>query len=153
MMRRFLPSLALAVPTLARLLTAGIVLAAVVGEVQATPAAALPSHARQVTQLLLPAQYLPPPPGYYPPPPGYYPPPPPGYGYPVRPPRPGYRPRPPIYRPAPPPVYLPAPPALGRPMPVAHVRWCMDRYRSYRPQDNTYQPYNGPRRQCRSPYW
>ncbi len=34
----------------------------------------------------------------------------------------------------------------------AHVRWCYDRYRSYRASDNTYQPYNGPRRQCRSPY-
>jgi hypothetical protein len=34
----------------------------------------------------------------------------------------------------------------------AHVRWCYDRYRSYRAWDNTYQPYNGPRRQCRSPY-
>lgn len=34
----------------------------------------------------------------------------------------------------------------------AHVRWCYDRYRSYRASDNSYQPYNGPRRQCRSPY-
>lgn len=34
----------------------------------------------------------------------------------------------------------------------AHVRWCYDRYRSYRAWDNTYQPYHGPRRQCRSPY-
>ena len=34
----------------------------------------------------------------------------------------------------------------------AHVRWCYNRYRSYRAWDNTYQPYNGPRRQCRSPY-
>ena len=34
----------------------------------------------------------------------------------------------------------------------AHVRWCYDRYRSYRAWDNTYQPYYGPRRQCRSPY-
>jgi len=34
----------------------------------------------------------------------------------------------------------------------AHVRWCYDRYRSYRAYDNTYQPYNGPRRQCISPY-
>ncbi|NGO50059.1 BA14K family protein [Allomesorhizobium camelthorni] len=34
----------------------------------------------------------------------------------------------------------------------AHVRWCYDRYRSYRPYDNTFQPYNGPRRQCWSPY-
>lgn len=34
----------------------------------------------------------------------------------------------------------------------AHVQWCYGRYRSYRASDNTYQPYNGPRRQCRSPY-
>ncbi|MDX8500836.1 BA14K family protein [Mesorhizobium sp. VK4C] len=34
----------------------------------------------------------------------------------------------------------------------AHVRWCYNRYRSYRASDNTYQPYNGPRRQCVSPY-
>ncbi|KFB09751.1 BA14K family protein [Nitratireductor basaltis] len=35
----------------------------------------------------------------------------------------------------------------------AHVNWCHNRYRSYRTADNTFQPYNGPRRQCRSPYW
>lgn len=30
-----------------------------------------------------------------------------------------------------------------------HVRSCMQRYRSYRPADNTYQPFDGgPRRQC-----
>ncbi|RWM23349.1 MAG: BA14K family protein [Mesorhizobium sp.] len=34
----------------------------------------------------------------------------------------------------------------------AHVRWCYDRYRSYRAWDNTFQPYGGPRRQCWSPY-
>jgi hypothetical protein len=34
----------------------------------------------------------------------------------------------------------------------AHVQWCYDRYRSYRASDNTFQPYNGPRKQCRSPY-
>jgi hypothetical protein len=39
-----------------------------------------------------------------------------------------------------------------RPRGSAHVDWCYDRYRSYRASDNTYQPYNGPRRQCRSPY-
>ena len=35
----------------------------------------------------------------------------------------------------------------------AHVRWCYDRYRSYRASDNTFQPYHGPRRSCRSPYY
>ena len=34
----------------------------------------------------------------------------------------------------------------------AHVAWCSDRYRSYRASDNTFQPYNGPRQQCNSPY-
>jgi len=34
----------------------------------------------------------------------------------------------------------------------AHEEWCYDRYRSYRSSDNTFQPYNGPRRQCVSPY-
>lgn len=34
----------------------------------------------------------------------------------------------------------------------AHVRWCYNRYRSYRAWDNTFQPYNGPRQQCFSPY-
>jgi BA14K-like protein len=34
----------------------------------------------------------------------------------------------------------------------SHVRWCADRYRSYRASSNSYQPYNGPRRICYSPY-
>lgn len=34
----------------------------------------------------------------------------------------------------------------------AHVSWCYNRYRSYREYDNTFQPYNGPRQQCYSPY-
>ena len=34
----------------------------------------------------------------------------------------------------------------------SHVRWCHDHYRSYRVSDNTFQPYHGPRKQCRSPY-
>lgn len=34
----------------------------------------------------------------------------------------------------------------------AHTSWCYNRYRSYRAYDNTFQPYNGPRRQCYSPY-
>jgi hypothetical protein len=33
-----------------------------------------------------------------------------------------------------------------------HVQWCYDRWRSYRASDNSYQPYNGPRKQCMSPY-
>ncbi|CAM5374710.1 hypothetical protein ATER59S_01631 [Aquamicrobium terrae] len=42
----------------------------------------------------------------------------------------------------------PPPAAYGN----AHVNWCSQRYRSYRAYDNTWQPYNGPRRQCVSPY-
>jgi hypothetical protein len=34
----------------------------------------------------------------------------------------------------------------------SHVNWCYDRWRSYRASDNSYQPLNGPRRQCASPY-
>jgi hypothetical protein len=30
----------------------------------------------------------------------------------------------------------------------SHLRWCADRYRSYRAYDNTLQPYNGARQQC-----
>jgi hypothetical protein len=33
-----------------------------------------------------------------------------------------------------------------------HLRWCFDRYRSYRAADNTFQPNYGPRQQCVSPY-
>jgi Ni/Co efflux regulator RcnB len=35
---------------------------------------------------------------------------------------------------------------------AGHVRWCQNRWRSYRVTDNTYQPYNGPRQVCVSPY-
>jgi len=41
----------------------------------------------------------------------------------------------------------------GRGYGSGHVAWCYNRYRSYRAWDNTFQPYHGPRRQCRSPYW
>lgn len=34
----------------------------------------------------------------------------------------------------------------------AHVAWCAQTYRSYRASDNTFQPYNGPRQPCASPY-
>lgn len=33
-----------------------------------------------------------------------------------------------------------------------HVAWCHARYRSYRAHDNSFQPYQGGRRQCWSPY-
>lgn len=44
-------------------------------------------------------------------------------------------------------------PAPRHALPPQHYRWCGNHYRSYRASDNTFQPYNGPRRQCRSPYW
>jgi hypothetical protein len=34
----------------------------------------------------------------------------------------------------------------------SHVGWCQDRYRSYRASDNTFQPYQGARRSCDSPF-
>lgn len=33
-----------------------------------------------------------------------------------------------------------------------HIHWCYKRYRSYRAWDNTFQPYHGRRRACRSPF-
>lgn len=56
----------------------------------------------------------------------------------------------PVYRPAP--VYRVAP-APRYAVPQNHVNWCHSRYRSYRVSDNTFQPYNGPRKACVSPYW
>jgi hypothetical protein len=41
-----------------------------------------------------------------------------------------------------------APPHLS----TNHLRWCENQYRSYRASDNTFQPYEGSRRQCVSPY-
>jgi hypothetical protein len=34
----------------------------------------------------------------------------------------------------------------------AHVEWCSDRYRSYRPSTNTWTSYSGRIRRCISPY-
>lgn len=33
-----------------------------------------------------------------------------------------------------------------------HVAWCSQRYRSYRPETNSYTPYSGGSRECVSPY-
>lgn len=33
-----------------------------------------------------------------------------------------------------------------------HVRWCLNRYRSYDPRSNTFLGYDGYRHRCRSPY-
>lgn len=37
-------------------------------------------------------------------------------------------------------------------LPAAHVEWCASRYRSYRPDDNSYRSYGGEQRPCISPY-
>ncbi|RWX77187.1 BA14K family protein [Neorhizobium lilium] len=34
-----------------------------------------------------------------------------------------------------------------------HAEWCSNRYRSYDAYSNTFQPYNGPRQSCVSPYY
>jgi hypothetical protein len=34
----------------------------------------------------------------------------------------------------------------------SHEEWCAARYRSYDVRTDTYQPYHGPRRSCRSPW-
>jgi hypothetical protein len=47
-------------------------------------------------------------------------------------------------------VVRPAPPNR---LSVAHAEWCASRYRSYRPEDNSYTSYNGRRRTCLSPYF
>lgn len=39
-------------------------------------------------------------------------------------------------------------PAMGD----AHVQWCSERYRSYRPEDNSYTSYSGEKRECVSPF-
>lgn len=78
----------------------------------------------------------------------------------IPPPPPWYRPSP-WYRPPPPPIYRPYPPTYRRlppPPPVyyrlssAHVRWCMNRYRSYNPRTDTYFGYDGRFHRCNSPY-
>lgn len=50
------------------------------------------------------------------------------------------------------PRYVQPRPAPRLRLSQAHVNWCYNRYRSYRAWDNTFQPYNGPRQQCWSPF-
>jgi len=38
-------------------------------------------------------------------------------------------------------------------LPAAHVEWCANRYRSYRPDENSYRSYGGELRPCVSPYF
>lgn len=65
------------------------------------------------------------------------------------------------YREPLPPVdrYVPGPLPVAPPyqnridaLPTAHFAWCQARYRSYRPGDNSFQPFEGPRRACLSPF-
>ena len=53
-----------------------------------------------------------------------------------------------------PPVYVAPPPqpVYGGGFSQAHYQSCYARYRSYDAASNTYQPFNGPRRPCYSPY-
>jgi hypothetical protein len=37
-------------------------------------------------------------------------------------------------------------------LPDAHYDWCFRKFRSYHKPSNTFQPYNGPRRACISPW-
>ncbi|WP_083846048.1 BA14K family protein [Sinorhizobium sojae] len=47
---------------------------------------------------------------------------------------------------------LPGPRRRIEDLAKAHLRWCRERYISYRAYDNTFQPFEGPRRPCNSPY-
>lgn len=38
-------------------------------------------------------------------------------------------------------------------LPAAHLEWCANRYRSYRPDENSYRSYSGELRPCISPYY
>jgi hypothetical protein len=42
-------------------------------------------------------------------------------------------------------------PQDGPPISAQAADWCASRYRSYRREDNTYQPFDGPRRACQPP--
>ncbi|WP_082980390.1 BA14K family protein [Mesorhizobium sp. WSM3873] len=44
-------------------------------------------------------------------------------------------------------------PAQQAQLPAAHLEWCANRYRSYRPQENSYRSYSGEIRPCISPYF
>lgn len=44
------------------------------------------------------------------------------------------------------------PGVVVRPAGSRHVRWCLNRYRTYDPSTNTYIAYGGEVRRCRSPY-
>lgn len=59
----------------------------------------------------------------------------------------------PVYvQPAPRRVYVQPAPVYQAGFSQSHYNWCTHKYRSYHAPSNTYQPFNGPRRQCRSGY-
>lgn len=59
----------------------------------------------------------------------------------------------PIYvQPAPRPVYVQPVQVYPAGYSQGHYNYCGSKYRSYHYPSNTFQPYHGPRRQCRSPY-
>ncbi|MEQ1949855.1 BA14K family protein [Mesorhizobium sp. CN2-181] len=43
-------------------------------------------------------------------------------------------------------------PAQAEVASMAHMRWCSEHYRSYRPEDNSYRSYSGVHRECISPF-
>jgi hypothetical protein len=45
------------------------------------------------------------------------------------------------------------PPQQQAQLPAAHLEWCANRYRSYRPDENSYRSYSGELRPCISPYY
>ncbi|AYC99864.1 BA14K family protein [Neorhizobium sp. NCHU2750] len=47
----------------------------------------------------------------------------------------------------------PAPIYHGAGLNPRHYEWCSSRYRSYDSYSNTFQPFNGPRQTCYSPYF
>ncbi|MFK7902863.1 MAG: BA14K family protein [Nitratireductor sp.] len=55
-------------------------------------------------------------------------------------------------QPQPRPVIVQQRPIYGGGYSQAHYQWCSNRWRSYDINSNSYQPFNGPRRTCRSPY-
>jgi hypothetical protein len=50
-------------------------------------------------------------------------------------------------------VNAPAAPRATGGVNPRHYQWCSNRYRSYDSYSNTFQPYNGPRQACLSPYY
>lgn len=59
----------------------------------------------------------------------------------------------PVYvQPAPRPIYVQPAPVYHGGYSQAHYNYCGSKYRSYHYPSNTFQPFHGPRRQCRSHY-